>query len=395
MVDNGLRGNRPRSARTAHILQPTSGGTPAVALQLVEAELEFGHEVTVAAPFDLKQPVTSLDATYVTLPLRRSPGFYDLRALWEVRKVIKGVDVVVLHSSKAIMLGKFALRSIRRSRRPRSIAVPHSWSWNVGGRMAVLYKILEKRTRNWVDVVVCVSQFEEAQGRSVLGTYPSIIIRNAVNIEKFRPTEKSSPRKDCRLLIVGRLSQQKGQDFFIPLMAEIQGARLSLVGEGPDRKALEDLVHCLGLESRITFLGECDVTEHYGQSDIVVMPSRWEGLSLVLLEAMASGLPIVASKAAAGDFNETHGVTVAELSDKSFQESVALLVENPSRRMELGHLARQAAEELLDIRFRNNQWLKLITMLSASVDGHPHSLKSIDEIHVEVGSKRIGGNGVS
>ena len=394
-MDSDVSGIEPRRNRTAHILQPTSGGTPEVALQLVEAELEFGHEVFVAGPLELKNRVTSLGAKYFPLPLRRSPGFQDLRALWEVRKIINDVEIVVFHSSKAIMLGKFGLKSIRRSRRPHSIALPHSWSWNVGGRMAPLYKILERGTRNWVDVVVCVSQFEEDQGREVLGEFPSVIIRNAVNVHHFRPVEKNVRSGNCQLLIVGRLSPQKGQDFFMPLMTEIDGASLTLVGDGPDRKTLADSVHLLDLESRVAFLGECDALQHYGQADILVMPSRWEGLSLVLLEAMACGLPIVASKAAAGDFGEEHGVVVADLSAKSFREAVSQLVANPSRCLDLGHRARLVAEEMLDLENRNNQWLKLLTILSCNVHEVSNSSKSLREIQIEVSSRRIGETGVA
>lgn len=395
MVGSGLSENRPRRTRTAHILQPTSGGTPVVALQLVAAELAAGLEVVVAGPLDLKDRVISLGATYAPLALRRSPGFHDFRGLLELRKIIKSVDITVLHSSKAMMLGKFALHSFRPSRRPRSIAVPHSWSWNVGGRMAPLYRILERATRNWVDVVVCVSQFEEEQGRDVLGEYPSVIVRNAVDIRYFRPEDRSSHSEDCRLLLVGRLSEQKGQDFFIPLMRDVERATLSLVGEGPDRMMLEDMVLRLGLESRVSFLGECDVAQHYRETDIVVMPSRWEGLSLVLLEAMACGLPVVASEAAAGDFGENHGVVVTDLLGKRFQEAVSRLIEDPPRRMELGRRARHTAESFLGLDQRNDQWLRLLTTLRRESQSSPDSDMSIEEIRARIHSREIGGNGVS
>jgi len=383
-----------RRLRTAHVLQPTTGGTPVVALQLVEAEVAAGHDVIVAGPPELEGRVVALGATYRCLPLRRAPGLDDVRALLPVRRLVASVDVVVFHSSKAIMVGKFAMRLLPRARRPRSVALPHSWSWNVGSRLTPVYKVLERLTRHWVDVVVCVSEFEAAQGLEVLGDFPSVVLRNAVDVTRFQPPEHHVKTGICHLLIVGRLSEQKGQDFFIPLLTSIDDATLTLVGDGATRPELEALARTLGLESRIVFLGEGDVVERYREADVVVMPSRWEGLSLVLLEAMACGRPVVASDAAAGDFGIDHGVVRVELSDKAFIAAVSQLVHDPSRREELGRRARATAESVLAIDQRNHRWLCALDLLVATRGPIGDRSRFINQVRETITPPLTGGRNV-
>jgi glycosyltransferase involved in cell wall biosynthesis len=390
MVASDWGNEGSRHLRTAHVLQPTTGGAPVVALQLVEAEVAAGHDVIVAGPPELEGRVVALGATYRFLPLRRTPGLDDVRALLPVRRLVASVDVVVFHSSKAIMVGKFAMRLLPLSP-PRSVALPHSWSWNVGGRLTPVYKVLERLTRHWVDVVVCVSEFEATQGREVLGDIPSVVIRNAVDVKRFQPPERSARSGSCRLLLVGRLSEQKGQDFFIPLMTAIDDATLTLVGDGASRPELEQLVRTLGLESRVTFFGEGDVVERYREADVVVMPSRWEGLSLVLLEAMACGRPVVASDAAAGDFGIDHGVVRVELSDKAFTAAVSQLVHDPSRREELGRRARTTAESVLALDQRNEQWLSLLALLVATGGPITDRQNFLSRVRTTVNSPLVGG----
>ena len=98
----------------------------------------------------------------------------------------------------------------------------------------------------------------------------------------------------------GRLEEQKGQDVLLDALAEVRRRGLEFVavlaGEGRQRAALEERARALGLEANVRFAGQVDdVGPLLAAADAVAMPSRWEGLPLVLLEALARGRPVVAS----------------------------------------------------------------------------------------------------
>lgn len=104
------------------------------------------------------------------------------------------------------------------------------------------------------------------------------------------------------LLTVGRLAVQKDQATLLDALARLKDRRwrLTIVGDGPLRADLERQAGSLGLASRITFAGFVDPLPHYASADLFVLPSRWEGFPAVALEALAAGLPVVATDCAPG-----------------------------------------------------------------------------------------------
>jgi glycosyltransferase involved in cell wall biosynthesis len=99
------------------------------------------------------------------------------------------------------------------------------------------------------------------------------------------------------VLAVGRLARQKGFDVLVEAVSLVDGdAAVAIVGEGPERSALEDRIRRLGLEKRVGLLGfRADARALTAAADVVCMPSRWEGSPLALHEALAAGRPVVAS----------------------------------------------------------------------------------------------------
>jgi glycosyltransferase involved in cell wall biosynthesis len=98
------------------------------------------------------------------------------------------------------------------------------------------------------------------------------------------------------VLAVGRLVEQKNHALAIAALAEVPKATLAIAGDGPLHPELERLAAEHGVAGRVRFLGvRPDARALMGAADVVVMPSRWEGLSLSALEALASGTPLVAT----------------------------------------------------------------------------------------------------
>jgi len=100
-----------------------------------------------------------------------------------------------------------------------------------------------------------------------------------------------------RIGAVGRLEQQKGFDVLLHALTRVPEARLVVIGDGAERPALEQLAKHLAVWDRVVFLGWVDAPhEHLLDLDVLAVPSRHEGLPLVLLEAMAAGVPVVATR---------------------------------------------------------------------------------------------------
>lgn len=125
-----------------------------------------------------------------------------------------------------------------------------------------------------------------------------VALRNGVDLELFRPPEQRE-EQPFTLVTVGHLVPVKAQELSICALPLLPGVRLVIAGDGPNRGMLENLVRELKLEDRVTFLGAVSQQElrvQYGAADAMVLSSSREGWANVLLESMACGTPVVASR---------------------------------------------------------------------------------------------------
>jgi glycosyltransferase involved in cell wall biosynthesis len=334
------------------VSQPVSYGVAVFVRQLAEAAVAAGHRVTVVCPGPERGPlagwVRAAGAEHRTLDMARQPGPRDLVDLWSLRRLARGRDVVHLHSSKAAALGRLAVLTLGR-RRPAVVVTPHYWSWLVGGRLAPLYRWVERVLAPRCDAIVAVSEAEAAEGRAVLPAADRItLIHNGVDRERFSPDRAAAERDpDAPLLVcVGRLSEQKGQDIAIRALACLSDptVRLRLVGSESahgERERLGSLAASLGVADRIEWRGEVDdAAPELRAADVVVAPSRWEGMSLVFLEAMACGAAMVVADVAGSEAVDGAGLVVPRDDPSALAEAVERLLEDASLRSELGGAAR-------------------------------------------------------
>jgi glycosyltransferase involved in cell wall biosynthesis len=133
-----------------------------------------------------------------------------------------------------------------------------------------------------------------------LGVDPARVVslRNGVDLELFRPTERA-PDQPFTLVTVGHLVPVKAQELIVGALPQLAGVRLVVAGDGPNRGMLEELARKLGVSERVDFLGavpQAQLRAHYGAADAMVLASSREGWANVLLESMACGTPVVASR---------------------------------------------------------------------------------------------------
>lgn len=173
---------------------------------------------------------------------------------------------------------------------------------------------------------------------------------NVVDTDQFSPRARGADTT-IRLITVGRLTEQKRLDRFLSIVANLRRwsaakIKATIVGEGPLRGQLERRADDLGLlGGGVEFRGAVsDMTALYQEADILVLTSDWEGTPNVLLEAMASGLPVVATRVGGVPEIVRHGETgfLSDAQDESSLENWVLkLITAPALRKEMASRARE------------------------------------------------------
>ncbi len=190
------------------------------------------------------------------------------------------------------------------------------------------------------------------------------VIPNGVNLKHFSFCERSWDPP--HLLFVGRLVYQKGLDVLFESLSALQSLpwELSLVGDGPQLKPLQELAASKGITERVYFhnwlQGEA-LLEQYRQANLFVFPSRHEGMPNAVLEAMASGLPVLATAIAGNEelvIPEQTGLLISPDDPAALQRALELLLTDPDCRERMGSAARQRVEDHYAWSWVAEQYLK-------------------------------------
>jgi glycosyltransferase involved in cell wall biosynthesis len=270
-----------------------------------------------------------------------------------IRRLVQRVnaDVVHAHGYKADVYAYLALKK----RGTPLISTCHTWhGTDISDR---IYGAIDRRVLRNYERVVAVS--EEVKGRLLkagIAEEKIQCIRNGIDLRPF-DQNSSEHRNDAerhtedRPMLVGlacRLAHEKGVDRFLQMaervLAELPTTRFAIAGDGPDRPMLEALVKKMRIEASVALLGRCnDMPAYLGSLDLLVSSSRSEGLPIVLLEAMASRLPIVATAVGAVPNivrNGLTGVLVPANDVGALTAAVVALLRSEPLRRQLGEAAR-------------------------------------------------------
>jgi len=308
----------------------TFGGSGVVATEIGMALGRRGHRVAFLSD---KPPVrldpTCPNVTYhevesLDYPLlaKRSYAMALSAKMIEVARAEK-LDLFHLHYAIPHAVSGFLARQVLGAASPRIVTTLHGTDVSLIGSDPRFQPLTEFVVRSSDAVTVPSRWLAEAAHRG-LGLSRDIaidVIPNFVDTDTFRPpagrAELEADRfQDARLRVLTHVSSfrplKRVEDvvrIFAAVRADVP-SRLDLVGEGPERPRIESLVASLGLGEHVRFLGELgDLVAHLQQSDLFLLPSETESFGLAALEAMACGVPVVASDVGGISEVVVHGET--------------------------------------------------------------------------------------
>lgn len=265
--------------------------------------------------------------------------------------------LVHCHSTKAGLLGRMAARLAGT---PAVLFTTHGWPfagpwWPPPVRM--LLALAEKVAARLTTTIICVSQRDrEAALRVGIGPPTRLeVIPNGIAPDPWlarAPVQEdgAGTGRPCTAVMVSRLKEPKDPITLVKAWTQL-GAdrRLLLVGDGPMREQVEALVQGSGLGGRVTLLGtRQDVPALLSMADVFVLSSRWEGMPLSVIEAMMSGLPVVATDAGGVSEAVVHGETgllVPAGDPDALALALARLLGDSELRQRMGEAGRRRALE--------------------------------------------------
>jgi glycosyltransferase involved in cell wall biosynthesis len=253
----------------------------------------------------------------------------DLARRKQLRKIYveENPDIIIIVGSGRSFLNIPAARGFK------NITWEH---FNVNVNWHLLHPLSKKMAASFSDRIVTLTNKDAENYRKKLGAR-SVCIPNAITIEN----QNKSPLTEKRVLAIGRLSNQKGFDLLVQAWSQTEhrnrGWKLRIVGSGKMLPLLLKMIKELDLENSVEIIPtSTDVISHYRQASIFVMSSRYEGLPLVLIEAMAMGLPIVSFDCETGPqdivVDQETGVLVPPLDVSMLTKELETLMANEFKR---------------------------------------------------------------
>lgn len=286
------------------------------------------------------------------------------RVAFHLRNIVKREGITTASFGAAAPLGLLSA-SIKRAGVRRTVALTHGHE--VWWAKVFPFNLLLRRIGSTVDVLTYLGEFTRnaiSHGLTAQAQRAMVKIAPGIDVDHFLPTDASALRKSLGLtekkviVSVGRLVHRKGQDRLIEAMPEIlktvSNAHLLLVGEGPHRDHLQNLIQKHRLEGSVTLIGRIDYKDlplYICVGDIFAMPSRSrlmglevEGLGIVYLEASACGLPVLAGNSGGAPDavvqNET-GLVVDGTNNKEIADAAIELLTKVDLSKKMGAAGRQ------------------------------------------------------
>jgi glycosyltransferase involved in cell wall biosynthesis len=369
--------------------QMAIGGAQRVLLDQARWFREHGHLVTAVFFYD-KEGLHSAWQEAMGMPLLTMTRLRDQGVFSKARALVQGLVRLwsLLRREHFDVIETFTYDS-------NLLALPLAWLAGVPVRIATHHGMIEgfprrlERLHSWLvnvgvaTILVSVStKALEQAARSGAKRERMIVIPNGIVTASSDHSggngirhELGLAQEDVLLLSVGRLVYQKGHEFLVGAMPAILGrhprAKAVICGEGALRGALQAQIAELRLENSVFLTGNRpDIQGFFNAADIFVLPSRWEGLPVALLEAMAVGLPVVATHVEGVEEvvqNRSQGLLVPPGNAEALATALIELIGRGEGRRRMGEAARRRIEESYTVDIMCGGYLLIMSQL---MDAH-------------------------
>lgn len=378
-VVRGLRRRRELRSTAAR------AGPPAIAVVITKLELGGAQQVALAVAREMSrrgvrvifvandegllrpacEAIPDLVRYFLPSLVREVRPAADVRAYRQLKRIFRreGVDLVHTHSSKAGVLGRLAARAVGV---PRVVHTVHGFGfhdaqpWIARAVFVGIERLAARATHRFV--LVSRENLERGERDGVLDRRRAVIIRAGVDLDAFRRRPEGGERLRRELglssgsAVVGTvacLKPQKAPLDFVAVAERIVKERpettFLLVGDGELRDEVESAIAGRGLSARVRLLGwRHDVPELMSTFDLFLLTSHWEGLPMVLPQARASGLPIVATDVNGNREAVTegrHGLLRPAGDVAGLADACLALLADPERRQRMGAAGREGLDE--------------------------------------------------
>lgn len=329
------------------------GGAERVMSILANYWAANGWQITILTFDDgAEPPFYDLDRRIDLQPLgiRSQDGFkfsvssvsYNLRRIQVLKQAIVASqpDLVISFVNTTNILTLLACRGLK----VKTIVSEHVHP--TFGQLNKATQLLQKLTYQQADLVTV--QTHAALSFFPIDRYKTFVIPNPVVLPDSEPIESQLYTDDRHLLAIGKLIPQKGFDLAIKAFAQVAERypewTLTILGEGEMRSELEKLCLELDLEDRVFMPGVVkNIDAHLRKADIFILPSRFEGFPVTLCEAMACGVPVIASNCLSGPREIVHdgidGMLVKPENISALAIGMSQLMSDPGKRQYFSHHA--------------------------------------------------------
>jgi glycosyltransferase involved in cell wall biosynthesis len=359
-----------RSDQQMHILiinseyPPIGGGASNASAHIAKTLVELGQRVTVMTSVyrGMKRTEDVDGVRVLRLPALRSKS--DRSSAWEQ----------ISFMLSACLIGIWQVNRMRPDVALAFFGAPSgvaTWFWSLFFRMPYIVSLrggdvpgfrpydfarqhrllapLLRRVWHRASGVVANSEGLRQLGQAFEPRIPVKVIPNGVDLEKYKPVTRSW--EPPRLLFVGRVVYQKGLDLLLKALAglPVSSWQLEIIGDGPQLDRLKEQTARLNIEDKVNFPGwqsREELPKTYQSCNLFVYPSRHEGMPNAVLEAMASGLPVLATRIAGNEelVSEETGLLVPTEDAEALGAALANLIPSASLRQQMGRAARKRVE---------------------------------------------------
>lgn len=353
------------------ITKSEAGGAQTHVAQLSRYLIEHGHQVGVmSAPGGwLETETQRLGAKFFPNKAMGNTA-HPLRLCLAAHTLLKTAqhfhpDLLACHSTIAGLIGRFTIRN-----RVPTVFTAHGWSFTQGAKLSrrLFLPVLERWAARNCQRIICVSSNDLALAKKykIAPDEKLVMIHNGVERVKPLdvPAQKPGPLGMTTITFIGRLAAPKEPQLLLQAIAALpddmrKRVHLTIVGDGPQRKRLQKLAWAPNPSTdpghlNATLVGQQSreqIAQRLSQTDIFVLPSRYEGLPYSILEAMAAGVPVIASDVggvceAVGD---DAGILIPPGDMQALKDALVRLLNNPLLGKKMGEAGRHKVETIFSL----------------------------------------------